>query len=102
MGGFVFEKQSFFYFFMGHPIRLFLLGSGVVFFFLIVDGSLWRYWSLYRSQKSVASRIVELREQSEQLDFKIHQAQKPTYMEHEATKQFDYVKEGDLIFIFSQ
>lgn len=47
------------------------------------------------------SRMVELEERAQKLEFQIHQAENLIYIERQATDQFDYVREGDLIFVFS-
>ena len=69
---------------------------------LLVDGSLWNYWVLQRGQEDMMLRMKSLEEKAKNLDFKIHQASKLTYIERQATDQFDYVREGDLIFVFSE
>ena len=45
-------------------------------------------------------RVSEIKKESKKLEFEIHQANKLEYIERQATDQFDYVREGDLIFIF--
>ncbi len=47
-------------------------------------------------------RMTDLEEKARKLEFQIHQAEKLTYIERQATDQFDYVREGDLIFVFSE
>lgn len=79
-----------------------MVGSLFTLVMLTFDGSLWRYWSLQRGQEDMANRMVELRKKSKALEFKIHQASQMTYIERQATDQFDYVREGDLIFVFAE
>lgn len=74
----------------------------MTFIMLTFDGSLWRYWSLNRGQEDMRNRMATLQEKAKKLDFQMHQAQKLTYIERQATDQFDYVREGDLIFVFSE
>ena len=38
---------------------------------------------------------------SRALEYKIHEAQSPEFIERAARDQFDLVKEGDLVFVFS-
>jgi cell division protein FtsB len=83
------------------PLKLFLVGSVVTFILLISDGSLWKYWKLQKNQNDMKQRMAELEKKSKGLEFKIHQANKLTYIERQATDQFDYVREGDLIFVFN-
>ena len=83
------------------PMRVFALGLFLTLTMLLFDGSLWKYWVLQRSQENMKERMVQLEEKAKNLDFKIHQASQLTYIERQATDQFDYVREGDLIFVFS-
>lgn len=84
------------------PLKLLFVGSLVTFVLLIFDGSLWKFWSLQKNQEVLEHRMVDLEKKSKSLEFKIHQANKLTYIERQATDQFDYVREGDLIFVFSE
>ena len=84
------------------PLKLLLVGSVFTLVMLIFDGSLWRFWSLQRGQEDMAHRVVDLAQKSKSLEFKIHQANQMTYIERQATDQFDYVREGDLIFVFAE
>lgn len=70
--------------------------------FLIFDGSLWKYWSMQTGQQEMQARVDDLEKMAKQLEFKIHQANNLTYIERQATDQFDYVREGDLIFVFEE
>ncbi len=83
-------------------MRVFLFGVLLTFVMLVFDGSLWRYWSLQRGQEDMQDRMTDLEEKARKLEFQIHQAEKLTYIERQATDQFDYVREGDLIFVFSE
>lgn len=84
------------------PLTVFIGGVVFTFFMLTMDGSLWRLWSLQKGQEDMKVRMVDLENKAKKLEFKIHQAQKLTYIERQATDQFDYVREGDLIFVFSE
>ncbi len=85
-----------------NPVRVFVLGVVITFVMLIFDGSLWRFWSLQRGQEDMMQRMADLEEKAKNLEFKIHQAKQMTYIERQATDQFDYVREGDLIFVFAE
>ena len=84
------------------PSQVFFLAAVMTFLFLIFDGSLWKFWNLQRSQEQMQVRMEDLEEQAKKLEFKIHQAKNLTYIERQATDQFDYVREVDLIFVFSE
>lgn len=68
---------------------------------VILDGSALRLWSLHREHGMLTEKIEEAKVRSSQLQFRIQEAQQPEFIERAARDQFDLVKEGDLIFIFS-
>ena len=49
----------------------------------------------------IRTRIVQAKTRTKNMEFRIHQAQSPEFIERAARYQFDLVKEGDLVFIFS-
>lgn len=69
---------------------------------VILDGTAFRIWSLKRDHRMMTERIGAAKSRSRQLEFRIQKAQQPEYIERAARDQFDLVKEGDLIFIFSE
>lgn len=73
-----------------------LAGIGVV-----LDGTAFRLWSLHRDHRTFAQRLEEGSARSRQLDYRIQRAAQPAYIEKAVRDQFDLVKKGDLIFIFS-
>lgn len=66
-----------------------------------MDGSFIQLWSLHREQARLESRIVDSKARLKHLEFRIDEAQQPQFIERQARDQFDLVKEGDLIFVFS-
>ena len=88
--------------FLNKPSRIFIYGVLITFFVLVVDGSLWRFWSLYQNQKEMKEQILDLSEKSRQLDFEIRQAGNLSSIERQAVEQFDYVREEDIVFVFSE
>jgi cell division protein FtsB len=87
---------------MHRPLQVFWICSFLVSIGVILDGTAFRLWSLQRDHRLLESRITEARARSRQLDFRIQKAQQPGFIEKAARDQFDLVKEGDLIFIFSE
>jgi cell division protein FtsB len=85
-----------------NPMQVLSLGIVITFMLLLLDGSLWRFWSLQRGQEDMKARMVDLEAKAKALEFQIHQAEQMTYIERQATDQFDYVREGDLIFVFNE
>ena len=83
------------------PARVFwfcvcLAATGVV-----LDGSALRLWSLNRDHRDLSRKITEARAHAKLLEFRIQQASLPGFIERQARDQFDLVKEGDLVFVFS-
>jgi hypothetical protein len=73
-----------------------LAGVGVV-----LDGTAFRLWSLHRDHRVFTHRLKEGGIRSRQLDYRIQRAAQPAFIEKAVRDQFDLVKKGDLIFIFS-
>lgn len=86
---------------LNNPIKVLIWGGVFTVILLLSDGSLWRLWSLQRGQEDLETRMVDLEKKAKKLEFKIHQAKNISYIERQATDQFDYVREGDLIFVFA-
>ncbi len=47
------------------------------------------------------SRIAESKIHSKQLEYRIHEAYQTEFIERQARDQLDLVREGDLVFVFS-
>lgn len=84
-----------------HPGRVFWVCLALAATAVIVDGTLFRLWSLHRDHELLKERIQGAQARSRVLEFRIQKAQQPEFIEKAARDQFDLVKEGDLIFIFS-
>ncbi len=87
--------------FLNRPIQVFWLGVGVLTVNVLLDGSFLQLWSLHRDHDRLARRIEESKGRLKNLEFRIQKAQQPQFIERQARDQFDLVKEGDLIFVFS-
>lgn len=68
---------------------------------VLLDGSFIHLWRLHRDKSRLETRIQESKQRLRQLEFRIQEAQEPQFIERQARDQFDLVKEGDLIFVFS-
>jgi cell division protein FtsB len=84
-----------------HPVRIFWICALLAACGVVLDGTALRLWSLHRDHDQLARKIDESHFQSRQLEFRIQQAQLPGFIERQARDQFDLVKEGDLVFVFS-
>jgi cell division protein FtsB len=87
--------------FLHQPILVLSICLALVSFGLILDGSLFRLWSLYRDSRSIQEKIVSVERASERLAALIERSNDPQYMELQARERFDYVEKNDLVFVFS-
>lgn len=69
---------------------------------LVLDGSLFRLWSLYRDHVKIQSDIKNLERLNADLKVRLKRAKDPAFLEQEAREKFDLVSEGDLVFVFSE
>ena len=77
-------------------VAVLLAGMGV-----LLDGTAFRLWSLHRDYRMISTRIHDAKVRTKQLDYRIHRAQQPAFIEKAVRDQFDLVKQGDLIFLFT-
>lgn len=75
---------------------------GVVFFSVVIDGTLVRLWMLHRDVEQLAQSSSQLIQENKNLDHRIQLTKDPKFMEREARDRFDLVSEGDLVFIFAE
>jgi len=69
---------------------------------LVMDGSLFRLWSLHRDHENFQTNIAALEQQNSKLNIQLAKAHDPAFLEREARDRFDLVSEGDLVFVFSE
>ncbi len=69
---------------------------------LVLDGSLFRLWSLHRDYDGLQSEIQAVKKQNDKLKGQLQKAKDPAFLEREARDRFDLVSEGDLVFVFSE
>lgn len=84
-----------------HPHKVFWISVAGAAIGVILDGTAIRLWSLHREHDAIEQRIGDAKQRSKKMEFRIHEAQSPEFIERAARDQFDLVKEGDLVFIFS-
>lgn len=84
------------------PAQVFWICLVVAIVGVVLDGSALRLWSLHRDHRVLNDKILQAKSRSKQLQFQIQEAQQPHFIERVARDQFDLVKEGDLIFIFTE
>lgn len=64
------------------------------------DGTLFRVWELSRNRDRIESRIEDLKKSLKEKEQKILEANRPEFIERQAREQLDFVRDGDLVFVF--
>lgn len=68
----------------------------------VIDGSLFRLYSLYQEHDRVVANIADIEKKNIDLKSRLQRAKDPAFLEREARDRFDLVSEGDLVFVFSE
>ncbi len=87
--------------FLFHPVKVFWTCFILVFMSLLIDGTFIKLWRLQRDRTLLTSRIEQTKTKSKQLEYRIHEAYQSEFIERQARDQLDLVREGDLVFVFS-
>jgi len=73
-----------------------------IFITLVLDGSLYRWWSLQQDYKTLQERIDKNHADLDLLKVKIKKAKDPLYIKHQAKDRFDFVEADEVVFYFSK
>jgi len=84
------------------PAKVALYCLGIIFFALVLDGTLFQLWSLYHEHDRLEKNIHQVKIESELLHKKIIQAQGLDFIEKQARDQLDLVEEDEVVFVFSE
>lgn len=84
-----------------HPARVLLLVGSLAFVAVLLDGTLFRLWSLDRDRDRLVERIESLKQSIRDKEDKLAESNRPEFIERQAREQLDLVRDGDLVFIFS-
>jgi cell division protein FtsB len=84
------------------PQKVIWICLGLLILNLVLDGSLFRLWSLHRDSQEMSANILGLQAQNYELTKRLQKAKDPAFLEREARDRFDLVSEGDLVFVFSE
>ena len=84
------------------PQKVIWICLGFIVLNLVLDGSLFRLWSLHRDYGTIQQDIQTLQAQNTKLKMQLSRARDPAFLEREARDRFDLVSEGDLVFVFSE
>lgn len=83
------------------PFAVLILSSFIVGAAVLLDGTLFRIWSLNRDRDRLEARIESLKISVAAKEKKILEANKPEFIERQVREQLDFVRDGDLVFVFS-
>lgn len=83
------------------PQKVIWICLGLVTLNVVLDGSLFRLWTLHRDHVQIQQNIQTLQAQNAELKKRLQRAKDPAFLEREARDRFDLVSEGDLVFVFS-
>jgi len=75
---------------------LILAGVGTV-----LDGTLYKIWSLNNERKNVEAKVTETQKSIQTLQKQIKMAHDPKFIEREARNRFDLVNKDDVVFVFA-
>jgi len=84
-----------------NPRKMFLICILGLTLSLIYSGSVSQLVGLYQAKNKIESKIVEVKKSTQKVMSELKDTESLDYFERQAIERFDYVKEGDLIFVFS-
>jgi cell division protein FtsB len=87
--------------FLNHPGKVATLCVICFAVTLILNGLLWRLWSLRRDYARLTHEISSTQSGIEKLTEQLKQAKDPSFIERQARDKLDLVGEKDLVFVFS-
>lgn len=68
---------------------------------VLLDGTLFRIWSLNRDRTRLEGRIASLAQSVAEKEHRIVESNKPEFIERQVREQLDFVRDGDLVFVFA-
>lgn len=83
------------------PMSVFLCVIALATAAVVLDGTAFRIWSLNRDRDRLETRIESLKQSVSNKERLLIEANRPEYIERQAREQLDFVRDGDLVFVFS-
>jgi cell division protein FtsB len=74
----------------------------LIFFALIIDGTLFRLWKLHRDYDVLTSKLEEEKDRLKILEVQVLKAKDPLFIKHQARDRFDLVEEDEMVFFFTK
>lgn len=83
------------------PLKVFLICAVLGLLAIVYDGSLYRYWSLKRTETELSERISQIQNASQTIKSQIEQTKTSRFIERQARERLDLVGEDEMVFVFS-
>ena len=87
---------------LNQPQKVFFVAVIVLLSTVLLNGTIWKLWGLYRDQDKIALQMVETKASMGHVALQIKQAKDPEYIERQARDKMDLIGDHDLIFVFPE
>ncbi len=84
-----------------NPVSVLMIAGSLSFGAVLIDGTLFRLWSLARDRDQLVSRLAGLKISITEKEKRVTESNRPEFIERQARENLDFVRDGDLVFIFS-
>lgn len=84
-----------------NPGVVLVVSASIAFGIVLLDGTLFRIWSLDRDRDRLEERIELVKGAIIEKERHIKEASRSEFIERQARERLDLVREGDLVFVFS-
>lgn len=88
--------------FLNHPGKVALGCLGIFGVSIILNGNLFRLWSLHRDFARITLEIEQTGTNIASLSAQLKQAKDPAFIERQARDKLDLAGEHDLVFVFPE
>lgn len=82
------------------PSKVLIVCLGVLLGSLMLNGTVWKVWGLYRDEVRFKHEIVRAKADALNVEAQMTLAKDPRYIERLAKDKMDLVGENDLVFVF--
>lgn len=87
---------------LSSPKNMMVFCLVLIFFALIIDGTLFRLWKLNRDYDALTLKLEQESERLKILDVQVQKAKDPLFIKHQARDRFDLVEEDEMVFFFTK
>ncbi len=87
--------------FLNHPGRVAVLCLVFLMVTLLLNGLLWKLWSLHRDYERLTADIKGAEANIKKLSLQLKQAKEPSFIERQARDKLDLARDSDLVFVFA-